>query len=133
MKLQNVYHALQVFVQWIEDGYYDFRSLPYATKSHLCAEDEQKLQQLQEQAYHGKHRSQTYTLSVDIWEFMSSQGASFAAHKLLMHTVITYDHLNSFVLGTPIELLKDFKHITVLLNHIEPNIVKIVSTNPQVT
>ena len=75
MKLQYVYHALQVFVQWIEDGYYDFRSLPYATKSHLCAEDEQKLQQLQEQAYHGKHRSQTYTLSVDIWEFMSSQGA----------------------------------------------------------
>ena len=55
MKLQYVYHALQVFVQWIEDGYYDFRSLPYATKSRLCAEDEQKLQHLQEQDYHGKH------------------------------------------------------------------------------
>jgi len=31
------------------------------------------------------------------------------------------------------ELLKDLKHITVMLNHIEPNIVKIVSTNPQVS
>jgi len=48
MKLQNVYHTLQIFVQWIEDGYYDFQSLPYATKSHLHEEDEQVLWQLQQ-------------------------------------------------------------------------------------
>ena len=48
----------------------------------------------------------------------------------MRHTVVTYTF---FVLGTPMELLKDLKHITVLLNQVEPNIVKIVSTNPQVT
>lgn len=48
MKLQNVYHTLQIFVQWIEDGYYDFQSLPYATKSHLHEEDEKVLWQLQQ-------------------------------------------------------------------------------------
>ena len=64
MNLQNVYHALQVFVQWIEDGYYDFRSLPYATKSHLSEDDEQKLQHLVVQAHYGIHTLIThiYTL-----------------------------------------------------------------------
>ena len=47
-KLQNVYYTLHIFVQWIEDGYYDFQSLPYATKTHLHVEDERVLQQLQQ-------------------------------------------------------------------------------------
>ena len=115
MKLQNVYHALQVFVQWIEDGYYDFQSLPYATKSHLCEEDEQKLQQLKEQAYSGIHTSITHI------------------YTLCRRTVVIRNYLNSFASGTPMELLRDLKHVTVLLNQIEPNIVKIVSTDPQVT
>ena len=54
MKLQNVYHTLHIFVQWIEDGYYDFQSLPYATKTHLHVEDELVLQQLQ-QDYNGTY------------------------------------------------------------------------------
>ena len=53
IKFQNVYHTLHVFVQWIEDGYYDFQALPYATKMHLQRVDGEILQQLQ-QIYTGK-------------------------------------------------------------------------------
>ena len=39
MPLANLYHCLNIFATWMEDGMYDFATLPYTIKAHLSPED----------------------------------------------------------------------------------------------
>ena len=45
MKLIHVYKTLELLLEWLELGMYDFCSLPFAMKAHLnvTAEDKQTL------------------------------------------------------------------------------------------
>ncbi len=43
----HLYSTLELFVQWVKDGMYDFHRLPYAMKRHISEEDKLKLQGLQ--------------------------------------------------------------------------------------
>ena len=46
LKLPYLYSTLELFVQWIKDGVYDFHQLPLVMKKHLEAEDEKKLREI---------------------------------------------------------------------------------------
>ena len=46
LKLPYLYSTLELFVQWIKDGVYDFHQLPIVMKKHLEAEDEKKLREI---------------------------------------------------------------------------------------
>lgn len=39
LPLTNLYHCLKMFFTWIEEGMYDFSTLPYTIKAHLNSED----------------------------------------------------------------------------------------------
>lgn len=39
LPLANLYHCLSIFATWMEDGIYDFATLPYTIKAHLTPED----------------------------------------------------------------------------------------------
>ena len=39
LPLANLYHCLNIFATWMEDGMYDFATLPYTIKAHLTPED----------------------------------------------------------------------------------------------
>ena len=39
LPLANLYHCLNIFATWMEDGMYDFATLPYTIKTHLATED----------------------------------------------------------------------------------------------
>ena len=39
LPLANLYDCLNIFATWMEDGMYDFATLPYTTKAHLTPED----------------------------------------------------------------------------------------------
>jgi len=43
MKLPYLYSTLELFVQWIKDGTYDFHHLPLVMKKHLDDSDLAKL------------------------------------------------------------------------------------------
>ena len=40
IRLPNLFTSLQIFVQWIKVGQYDYCSLPHRLKMHLLPEDE---------------------------------------------------------------------------------------------
>ena len=46
LPLPSLYCCLQLFVRWVEDGMYDFCSLPFAVKTHISNQDLQALQQI---------------------------------------------------------------------------------------
>jgi len=47
MKLPYLYSTLELFVQWIKDGTYDFHHLPLVMKKHLDDSDlKEKLQNI---------------------------------------------------------------------------------------
>ena len=39
LPLPNFYHCLKVFAGWMEEGMYDFSTLPYTIKAHMSKED----------------------------------------------------------------------------------------------
>ena len=39
LPLANLYDCLNIFATWMEDGMYDFATLPYTIKAHLTPED----------------------------------------------------------------------------------------------
>ena len=39
LPLANLYHCLKMFANWMEEGIYDFATLPYTIKAHLRPED----------------------------------------------------------------------------------------------
>ncbi len=43
LQLPDLYSTLKLFVQWIEDGMYDFCELPPDMKKHMNREDEDKI------------------------------------------------------------------------------------------
>ena len=38
-----VFSCLQLFIQWLKDGMYDFHTLPFALKTHLSPNDQKAL------------------------------------------------------------------------------------------
>ena len=46
LKLPYLYSTLEVFVQWIQDGIYDFHHLPLVMKKHLEDGDVETLQEI---------------------------------------------------------------------------------------
>jgi len=44
--LPFLYHTLKIFVQWAEEGWYDFCSLPYAAKMQMSLPDEDTMRQI---------------------------------------------------------------------------------------
>ncbi len=43
LQLPDLYSTLNLFVQWIEYGIYDFCDLPLDMKKHMNREDEEKI------------------------------------------------------------------------------------------
>ena len=41
-----VFTCLQLFIQWLKDGMYDFHTLPFTLKTHLSPEDQEALLQI---------------------------------------------------------------------------------------
>ena len=39
LPLANLYHCLKMFATWMEEGIYDFATLPYTIKAHMHPED----------------------------------------------------------------------------------------------
>lgn len=39
LPLANLYHCLKIFASWMEEGMYDFSTLPYPLKAHLSPDD----------------------------------------------------------------------------------------------
>ena len=46
LKLPYLYSTLELFVQWVQDGIYDFHHLPLVMKKHLGDGDEETLQKI---------------------------------------------------------------------------------------
>ena len=46
LKLPYLYSTLELFVQWIQDGIYDFHHLPLVMKKHLEDKDVEMLQNI---------------------------------------------------------------------------------------
>ena len=46
LPLANLYHCLKIFASWMEEGMYDFATLPYTLKAHLSPEDLSKLRDI---------------------------------------------------------------------------------------
>ena len=46
LKLPYLYSTLELFVNWVKDGVYDFHQLPFAMKKRLEPEDEEALDKL---------------------------------------------------------------------------------------
>ena len=46
VRLCFLFSTLELFVRWVEEGLYDFNSLPMALKVHLTEEDSTMLEQL---------------------------------------------------------------------------------------
>ena len=46
LKLPYLYSTLELFVQWIKDGTYDFHHLPLVMKKHLDGTDLENLQKI---------------------------------------------------------------------------------------
>ena len=52
IKLAFLYATLKQFVQWINDGLYDFCTIPLGMKKHLRLEDDQALQNIPSKGYY---------------------------------------------------------------------------------
>ena len=46
LKLPYLYSTMELFVNWVKDGIYDFHELPFVMKKHLEPEDEEVLDKL---------------------------------------------------------------------------------------
>ena len=44
--LPSLYHTLKIFVQWSEEGWYDYCSLPFAAKMQMSVTDEEIMRQI---------------------------------------------------------------------------------------
>lgn len=47
LPLSTLYYTFTTFIQWVAEGRYDFRMLPYALKAHLCPKDVEQLKRIQ--------------------------------------------------------------------------------------
>lgn len=47
LPLSTLYYTFTTFIQWVAEGRYDFRMLPYALKAHLCPKDVEQLKKIQ--------------------------------------------------------------------------------------
>ena len=64
LKLPHLFAALRLFVDWAEDGWYDFCSLPFAAKSPLTLVDEETISQISDK-FDGE-KSRFYQLILQI-------------------------------------------------------------------
>lgn len=53
LTLNKLFHTLNVFVRWAEEGWYDFCSLPFSAKMQMSLPDEDLMRQIPEE-YEGK-------------------------------------------------------------------------------
>ena len=61
LPLTGIFSCLQMFVQWISDGTYDFCSLPVSHKAKLSRADQAALQEIP-QKWHGKGEREIFCL-----------------------------------------------------------------------
>ena len=47
LPLPSLWSCLELFASWLDEGYYDYSSLPFALKSHMRAEDRQVMESLE--------------------------------------------------------------------------------------
>lgn len=47
LPLSTLYYTFTTFIQWVAEGRYDFRMLPYALKAHICPKDVEQLKRIQ--------------------------------------------------------------------------------------
>ena len=102
LTLSRLFQTLQLFVQWAEEGWYDFCSLPFAAKMQMSLPDEDLMRQIPEE-YEGKH-------------------SCIICHLL-------YDNRT---IGNPDDLLKELRTFVDLLINLEPSIIKTLVEKPQV-
>ena len=46
LPIAMVFTCLQLFIQWLNDGMYDFHTLPFALKTKMSPEDQEALHQI---------------------------------------------------------------------------------------
>ena len=115
LALSHLFAALRLFVDWAEDGWYDFCSLPFGTKSPMSLPDEEAISKISEN-FDGELEKR-----LSVWCSVISLSLSLSLTHSLAHT-----HT-----GTPNQLLHSLKTLVDVLIHMENTIIKAVTTKSQ--
>ncbi len=94
--LPYLYSTLELFIQWIKDGTYDFHRLPIAMKRHLNEEDKQILEEVvNSQHYAGGYiirKHENYLLYLNAMIMFSSS---------MIHLLLSGHCKSPFIIGVP--------------------------------
>ena len=83
LPLPNFYHCLKVFAGWMEEGMYDFSTLPYTIKAHMSKEDMSTLRDI---PHNWDGMADTAQLSPH-----TSMHCVFMLYKRIIHTYMYID------------------------------------------